>query len=111
MDNKKVEKALEFMDHQMLETSQQQQASINQMVLHFSISDHPIRTWVDIPLVGSMIEVEQAFEEVTSRDLTAAQTMLELIRAISCLLDLMVNHNSKKDKLEEWEIHRVQWSL
>jgi len=77
MDNKnQVEKALESMDPQMLETLPQLQANINQMALHFSTSDHPIRTWVDTQLVDSMIEVEQAWGEAINRDRTAAQIML-----------------------------------
>ena len=78
MDNKnQVEKALESMDPQMLETLPQLQANINQMALHFSTLDHPIRTWVDTQLVDSMIEVELALGEAISKDLIVAQIMLE----------------------------------
>jgi len=60
MDNRKAEKALEFMDHQMLETSPLPQASTNQMVLHYSTSGHLTRIWVGTQSVDLMIEAVQA---------------------------------------------------
>ena len=110
MDNRKAEKALESMDHQMLETSQRPQASINQMVLHCSISGHLIRIWADTQLADLMIEAVQAYEEAISRDLTAALIMLALIRVTSCLLAQMDRHSSRKDKLA-WVTLKGQWLL
>ena len=47
-----------------------------------------------------MIEVEQVSEEVISKDLIAAQIMLELIKVTSYSLDLMDKQfNNIKDKL------------
>ena len=81
MVNQKEERDLEYMAPQMLVTSLLLQASTSLMAPHYSTSAHLTKTWVDTRLEVSMIEAEPAWGEATSKDLTVAQTMLELIKA------------------------------